>query len=179
MHLWKIVSIGVCISWKICYNDRSTFAICGCALITSSLLFESWNYSSIQRYSFKSLMYCFHFVSEYFRDLFITQLLFVVCAIHSSWNKFWFCSEDWHCVSSISPFLIYPLEKSCSLCLFIKFDIRICCLSMMSLSFPPSIWSLSDSNMYMMSPIPDVCNSSGGIICMVHVYCQIVEESFQ
>ncbi len=66
MHLWKNVSIGVCISWKKCCNDQSTFAICGCVLITSSLLFESWNHASIQRYSFKNLMYCFQFASENF-----------------------------------------------------------------------------------------------------------------
>ncbi len=98
------------------------------------------------------------------KDLFITVLPFVVCAIYSSQNKFPFRSEDWHFVPSISPFLIDPLGKSCSLCLFIKFDIWICCLSMRSLSFPPPFWSLSDSNMYMMSPLPDACNSYGGII---------------
>ncbi len=180
MHLWKIVAIGVTVSRKKCCNDQSTFAICDCALITSSLLFESWNHSSIQRYSFKNSMYCFHFVSEKLKDLFVTQPPFVVCAIHSRRNKFPFRSEDCHFVPSISPFLIDPLGKSHSLCLFIKLDIWICCLSIRSLSFPPPIWSLSDSSMYMVSPLPDVCNSSEkASFCTVHEYCQIVEDSFQ
>ncbi len=120
---------------KNCCNDWSTLAISGRALITSTLLFESWNHSSIQRYCFKNLMYCFHFVSEYLKDLFITWLPFVVCAIHSSRNKIPFRSKDWHFVPSIRPFLSDPHGKSCSLCLFIRFDIRICCLSMRSLFF--------------------------------------------
>ncbi len=104
-------------------------------------------------------------MSDKHKDLFITQLPFVVCAINSSRNRFPFCSEDWHFILSISPFLIDPLGKSGSLCLFIKLDMWMCCLSMRFLSFPPPIWSLSDSNIYMMSPLPDVCNSSRGIRC--------------
>ncbi len=108
---------------KHCCNDWSTFAICACVLITSTLLFESWNHSSIQRYCFKNLMYWFKFELEYFKELLITWLPFVVCAIHSSRNKFPFRSEDWHFFPSIRPFLIDPHGKWHSLCLFIRFDI--------------------------------------------------------
>ena len=116
-----------------CCNDWSTFAISCRVLITSTLLFESWYHSSRQRYCFKNLLYCFYCASEYCKDLFITQLPFVVCAIHSIWNKFPFCSEDWHFVPSISPFLI----------IFVENHVHFASLSSLILEYVVYQWSLN------------------------------------
>jgi hypothetical protein len=69
-----------------------------------------------------------------------------------------------HLVPSMMPFLIAPLGKSRSLCLLTNIYTRICNLSTSSLIFPPPICHWSDSNIYLIRPLPDVCNNSGGII---------------
>ena len=51
-----------------------------------------------------------------------------------------------HFVPSIRPFRVAPRGKSRSLCLFTAADIRMCCLSMLSLAFPHPICTRSDSD---------------------------------
>ncbi len=95
--------------------------------------------------------------------------------MQSSWNRFPFCSEDWHLVPSMRPFLIDPLGESLSLCLLMQLDISMCWWSILSLSCPPPIWCLCT----WWVDYPTYVTALEGSFCKVHEYRQRVVKSYQ
>ncbi len=145
-------------------NHLSTFAMSGLELFTSSLSLQLWNHSSIDKYSLINFNHLCHLALLYPKPFCNFLLPWVIFAIHNSRNRLSFLSSDRNFVPSMRPFLMAPQGKSQSLWFLTVIYNLTCSLSILSWSFPDPSWALSDSNMYLIRPLPDVCNNSGGII---------------